>query len=73
MIGSKVIGIWGAMFPWSHGKIVSVEDGWAEIEWEEPMEGPGPFVTKVVNIKPNYKTYKPGPGESPIGIYFDDN
>ncbi|HEY5588861.1 MAG TPA: hypothetical protein VIK86_07900 [Candidatus Paceibacterota bacterium] len=37
-IGSKIIGYWGAMFPYSYGSIVKIEDNNVYIKWDEEPE-----------------------------------
>lgn len=42
-IGTRVVGVWGAMFPEWYGTVVShTVDGEAMIEWDDWCESPGP-------------------------------
>lgn len=38
-VGSNVIGNWGAMFPWSYGKITKIENEDAYISWDDEEDG----------------------------------
>jgi hypothetical protein len=41
-VGTRVIGVWGAMFPEDHGTVVGHTDkGVPLIEWDEWCESPG--------------------------------
>lgn len=35
MIGQRVIGYWGAMWPYNYGAIISINDGWARVQWSD--------------------------------------
>ena len=35
MIGQRVIGNWGAMHAYNYGVIISVNDGWARVQWSD--------------------------------------
>lgn len=54
-VGSRVIGIWGAMFPEYHGTVVGhTEDHTPLIEWDEWCETPGQHPYQVDRgISPN--------------------
>ena len=68
LVGVKVTGFWGAMFPWSYGEIISHNKSEVEIEWDDDEIG-----KSFVEI-PNIKAFDwvNGSGESPIGIYFKE-
>jgi hypothetical protein len=76
MLGKRVYAIWGAMFPWSHGSIVAVDGMKVYVAWDEddPNFENGMDDAWVEysasSIKP--AGYEPGPGESPIGVYFEE-
>lgn len=59
-IGDKIIGNWGAYFANSTGIIVGIEDGCAEIKWNDGEAGNS--FEEISKIKPEYK--------SAIGLYF---
>jgi len=58
MIGQRVIGNWGAMHAYNYGVIISVNDGWARVQWSD-----GSFHnTQAVDIKHG--------DIDQIGVYF---
>jgi len=68
LVGKKVTGFWGAMFPWSYGEIISSDGNEVEIDWNDDEVGNS--YTDISNIKPF--DWKGGSGESPVGIYFEE-
>jgi hypothetical protein len=57
-IGTRVIGVWGAMFPEYHGAVVGHTDkGIPLIEWDEWCESPGQHQYQVDRgLSPNGST-----------------
>jgi len=39
LVGMKVTGFWGAMFPWSYGEIVNYDGCEVAIEWDDDEIG----------------------------------
>lgn len=69
MLGKKVKGFWGAMYPWSYGVITKVEGFEVEIDWDDDDEpGLDNYVMKARDIMTEY----PESGSS-IGVYFDND
>ena len=59
--GTRIIGFWGAMFPWSYGTITKIEGADAHIKWDKKSEGK--------SIEPVDK-FKTGAVNNGIGLYI---
>jgi hypothetical protein len=71
VVGTKVEGVWGAMYPTSQGEIISIEYGDATIQWNNDDDpGMDLQVVTVSKIHPQGWTSVNG---SPIGIFVAED
>ena len=70
-VGSKVEGVWGAMFPTSQGKVICIEYGDATIRWDNDDNDPG-MDLQVVNVDSIHQPGWTSVNGSPIGIFVEE-
>ena len=69
-VGTKVEGVWGAMFPTSYGEVIAIEYGDATIQWDND-EDPG-MDLQVVHVTQIHQPGWTSVNGSPIGIFVDE-
>tara|TARA_R100000008_G_C3525213_1_gene136210 strand:- start:60 stop:272 length:213 start_codon:yes stop_codon:yes gene_type:complete len=67
MIGTKVIGVWGAMIPEEHGVIVDMVDDCVEIEFSSGDDTSWIMGIERTKLRTDYMKRYEG---SPIGVYY---